>query len=305
MTTQLDQQPSHDLETIMTGQLPALPQSAMQLLQVSKDPENGPNEFAVPIEADPGLTSQVLKFVNSSYFGFSREIATVRLAINLVGIRTIKNFALWSAVFSLVPNPKCGPLDMRRLWQDSLRRALFAREMAKQLGMSEAEEVFAAGLLQDLALPILAKELNQDYEILFIERDARRCRLSLLEKQRFGWDHAEAGAKFSSAWNFPEEISRLIAMHANPATLRVSRHEDPAALAVALSALLPASIDTVWQERDAFEANYIDVGGRLVPPLTEMLAQTDEEFAEFAPILEMTPPPVALVDLYLQEREDV
>ena len=115
-------------------QLPALPQSAIRLLELSQDPANGPAEFAVPIEADPGLTGQVLRFVNSSYFGFAREISSIKLAITLAGIRTIKNFALWSAVFSLMPNPRCGPFDLKSLWQDSLRRALFARAAAKLLG---------------------------------------------------------------------------------------------------------------------------------------------------------------------------
>ena len=118
---------SRDLrQLIETAQITALPQSAIQLIQLSQDPANGPSEFAAPIEADPGLTVQVLRFVNSSYFGFRNEISSVKLAISLVGIRTIKNFALWSAVFSLLPNPKCGPFDLRRLWQDSLRRALCA-----------------------------------------------------------------------------------------------------------------------------------------------------------------------------------
>ena len=50
------------VESLLAGaQLPALPQSAIRLLQLSQDPENGPAEFAVPIESDPGLTGQVLK----------------------------------------------------------------------------------------------------------------------------------------------------------------------------------------------------------------------------------------------------
>src|SRR3972149_4815257 len=99
-----------DLKKILSvSQLPALPQSAVRLLELSRDSENGPIEFSVPIEADPGLTGQVLRFVNSSYFGFSREISSVKMALTLVGVRTVKNFALWSAVFSLTPNPKCGP----------------------------------------------------------------------------------------------------------------------------------------------------------------------------------------------------
>ena len=77
---------------ISTVQLSALPQSAIRLLELSRDAENGPAEFAMPIEADPGLAGQVLRFVNSSYFGFSREISSVKLGISLVGVRTVKNF---------------------------------------------------------------------------------------------------------------------------------------------------------------------------------------------------------------------
>jgi HD-like signal output (HDOD) protein len=133
----------NDLQRILQGaQLPALPQSAIRLMELSRDADNGPGEYAVPIEADPGLTGQVLKFVNSAYFGFSREISNVKMAITLVGIRTIKNFALWSAVFSLMPNPKCGPFDLKLLWQDSLRRGLFSRALARLLGLRDCEESF-------------------------------------------------------------------------------------------------------------------------------------------------------------------
>src|SRR3972149_6854802 len=176
--------PKLDLKKILSiAQLPGLPQSAIRLLELAQDPSNGPAEFAVPIEVDPGLTGQVLKFVNSSYFGFAREISSVKMAITLVGIRTIKNFALWSAVFSLMPNPKCGPFDLKSLWQDSLRRALFARALGKLLGMKDAEEVFAAALLQDMAIPILAKETPQLYTKLLDSRKQGQVRLSVLENQ--------------------------------------------------------------------------------------------------------------------------
>ena len=92
--------PAVDLKKLLNNaQLPALPQSAISLLEISQDPENGPVEFAIPIEADPGLAGQVLRFVNSSYFGFSREISSVKLAITLVGVRTIKNFSLLERSF--------------------------------------------------------------------------------------------------------------------------------------------------------------------------------------------------------------
>ncbi len=200
---------SHDLKKLLAGaQLPALPQSAIRLLELSQDPDNGPPEFALPIEADPGLTGQVLRFVNSSYFGFSREISSVRLAITLVGVRTIKNFALWSAVFSLMPNPKCGPFDLKSLWQDSLRRGLFARALGKQLGIKDAEDLFAAALLQDMAIPLLAKELPAEYAELLNAREGGQQRLSDLERAKFDWTHAEAGAKWPAAGACPKSSPR-------------------------------------------------------------------------------------------------
>ena len=48
-------------ELLSSAQLPALPQSAIRLLELSQNPDNGPAEFAVPIESDPGLTGQVLR----------------------------------------------------------------------------------------------------------------------------------------------------------------------------------------------------------------------------------------------------
>ena len=296
-----DQSPasSVDLGKLLLGaQLPALPQSAIRLLELSKDTENGPAEFAIPIESDPGLTSQVLRFVNSSYFGFSREISTVKLAITLVGIRTIKNFALWSAVFSLMPNPRCGPLDLKSLWQDSLRRGLFARAFGKHLGLKDAEEPFAAALLQDMAVPLLAKELPDEYNELFTQRDGGKAKLSDLEREKFGWTHADAGHTIAESWNLPEEFIHLIQSHNSLDSLMEKADATHGELAVALSSLLPASSDETWGECARFETAYKKIGGNGVPEVTEFLAQIDEEFIEFAPLLEMNTPSRTLVQCY-------
>ena len=284
-----------DLQQLLKGaQLAALPQSAMRLLELSKDPDNGPAEFALPIESDPGLTGQVLKFVNSSYFGFSREISSVRHAVSLVGIRTIKNFALWSAVFSLMPNPKCGPFDLKSLWQDSLRRALFARAMAKQLGAKEAEEAFAAALLQDMAVPLLAKELATDYLDMLTGRHCGR-RLSDLERERFGWTHADAAAQMARNWNMPDAFAVLVEQHTALDELLGQKEVPAGPVSVALSALLPASSDDQWSDRESFETAYNRLRPASGASIEAILAPVDQEFAEFAPVLKLAAPAKSLV----------
>src|SRR5271166_4829923 len=108
------------LKKLLAGPgLPALPQSAVRVLDLLRDPDCDLAELAVPLESDPGLVSQVLRFVNSSYFGFAREISSIRAAISLVGVQTIENFVLWSAIFSSIPDPKSGSYHFRHAWYDS------------------------------------------------------------------------------------------------------------------------------------------------------------------------------------------
>jgi HD-like signal output (HDOD) protein len=286
-----------DLKKVLaTAQLPALPQSAMRLLELSQNPENGPVDFAIPIEADPGLTGQVLRFVNSSYFGFTRKVSSISLAINLVGIRTIKNFALWSAVFSLMPNPRCGPFDLKRLWQDSLRRAIFARAVGQVLGIEGADEPFAAALLQDMAIPLLAKESPQAYTELLNGRDEGRVRLSGLEHQAFDWDHATAAGMMARQWNLPDAFSELIEGHTRVDHWAQDVRGEPGRFAVALSAMLPSVSDPFWHEATTLDAYYDLLLPFGAPQLPQMLRQVDAQFEDFAPVLQVATPSKSLAD---------
>ena len=295
--------PSIELEKLLSvGHLPAMPQIAIRIVELSRDPANGPAEFAIAIESDPGLTVQLLRFVNSSYFGFRNEISNVKQAIALVGIRTVKHFTLWNAVYSMIPNPKCDSFDLRSLWQDSLRRALFARTMGKVLGMKEAEEPFAAALLQDMAVPLLAKEVPEAYAKLFGARVKSDCRarLSMLEEHVFGWNHAKAAGIMARRWNLPEAVASLVEDHLAVDQWVARRDPDPGKLAVAMSALLPTTSDAVWPESTMFEQYYQKVCPAGGPSAAELLDQIDREFAEFAPVLRIPPPTNTLVERYSQ-----
>jgi len=296
---QASSRPQRDLDSILEGsQLPALPQSAIRILELSQDPENGPAEFTVPIESDPGLAGQVLRFVNSSYFGFSREVSSVRLAITLVGVRTIKNFTLWSAVFSLMPNPKCGALDLKLLWQDSLRRAVLARRTGLLAGLKEADDLFAAALLQDMAVPVLAKEFQDDYATLFEARQEGQTSLSVLEQERFGWTHAEAAARLATHWDLPGELIEPIRDHVEVERVFADAQSPMSQRAVCLSSLLPASVDPTWVECEKFATFYRQLRPAKGPTVVELLEQVDTEFVDFAPVLQISTPGKSLVESY-------
>ncbi len=202
-------------ELFGSARLPALPQTAIELLRASQKPNLGPNDYARIIESDPGLMGQVLRFVNSSYFGFAREIASVQQAITLVGVRQITNFALWSAVFAVIPNPQFGPFDLKTLWLDSLRRAGFGPYARRKMKLPNADDLFAGALLQDMAIPLLLDQLPDHYRPLIERRSAEHRRLSEIERETLGWDHANAAAGLARQWNLPESFAELIEHHTN------------------------------------------------------------------------------------------
>ncbi len=292
-------------EVLANTQLPALPVSAMRLLELSQDPNNGPAEYAKPIEADAGLMGQVLRFVNSSYFGFSREIASVQQALTLVGVRTIKNFALWSAVFSLIPNPKFGPFDLKSLWQDSLRRAVFARNLGRVLRLPNAEDLFAAALLQDMAIPLLLKAMPEQYERLVERRTKERVRLSSLEQEVFGWDHAQAAAALCRNWRLPEEFAILIERHPSLNELLDGSKPRIDAACVALASLLPSCRDEQWDDEEEFLGGIERVTESRTVDLHQLMTDVDKSFEEFAPVLKIQVPDKSLVDWFSESSASV
>ena len=201
-------------QMLATTQLAALPQSAIRLLELSRDPNCGPADYAAPIEADPGLAGQVLKFVNSSYFGFSRKISSVKVG-HLLGGRA-DDQELRPVERRFQPRAQ-SPLRSVRSEEHLAGLAAagpFARAVAKLQGLKTTEEIFTAALLQDMAVPLLAKEFPQVYVKLLEGRNQGRRRLSNLESEAFGWTHGQAAGMLARQWNLPEEFAALIEGHA-------------------------------------------------------------------------------------------
>jgi HD-like signal output (HDOD) protein len=194
-----------------------------------------------------------------------------------------------------MPNPKCGPFDLKSLWQDSLRRGLFARSFGKLLGMKEAEELFASALLQDMAIPLLAKEQPQRYLKLLETRTIGESRLSDLERAEFGWTHAEAAGFMARNWSLPEEFALLIESHTKLDEFLATGCKEPGKLSVSLSALLPANHDENWLEREKFVNAFEQLAGNRGRTAADMFGQVDQEFGEFAPVLKLAVPAKSLV----------
>ena len=277
---------------LVTGQLPAMPHSALSVLKLENDiTKVNIGDLVRPIEADPGLAVQVLKFLNSSAFGFQSTIANIRQGVALVGIRIVKNFVLWKAVFSLIPKSKTGTFDVGMLWQDSLRRAMFARYLLLETKKGDPEMAFAGALLQDMAVPLILKLKAADYAPLLDSLPKKKGkRLSELEDEYFGWNHADASLILGQHWKLPEILIDLTSNHLKVKETSATFNEHPERAVVSLSALLPSVAYTEWEDRNLFISTFetcFPDNSRLFATLFD---RVDKEFDQYAALLQIAPP---------------
>jgi len=282
------------IDYLKNSQLCALPQSATQMIELSKNPENGPQEFARPISADMGLSTQVLRFVNSAFFGFRYKITSIPLALTLVSVRTIQNYILWNGLFTILPNPRCGTFSLKTLFQDALRRAVFAHNIAKRFTEINAEETFTCALIQDIAIPILAKKWENEYAEMFKKTNFGHVRLSTLEREVMGWDHSDAGAILAMNWNLGEMIGSAVSKHTEEVSSLNPTCESTLKNITALSALLPKVPDWEWFEVLKFVDVFRGMFGHKLADISAIFDTTDTVSNQLAGLINLGKIPKSL-----------
>lgn len=188
-----------------TKKLPSPAGVALEILRLV-DAENTPiGAIASVIESDPALSAQLLGLVNSPIAGIARPIASVRQAVALLGLRTVKRLALG---FSLVSNSRrgrCSGFDYDGFWSESLGRAVSARHVADRVGDFAPDEAFTCGLLSQIGRLGLATAHPESYAVLLrtIGRDAPAA-VAEKEQGTFGIDHNGLTAEMMADWHLPE-----------------------------------------------------------------------------------------------------
>jgi HD-like signal output (HDOD) protein len=198
--------------------LPSVPSLYRELVEALRGDQASLREIGRIIATDPAMTAQVLRLVNSSYFGLVAEVTSPERAIGYLGLSTVTSLALGFKVFQEGDEKTLHRLGIDGLWSHSVTTAVLARRIV-ELERSDAhaaDEAFTAGLLHDLGRLVLASSLPDRYaDVLERAREAGEGMLSA-ERAVLGADHAELGAYLLSLWGLPGTVCDAIAYHHAP-----------------------------------------------------------------------------------------
>jgi HD-like signal output (HDOD) protein len=203
------------LEEILAGaEVPAMSRVVLDILQKLRDPEASMREIAEMIQWDPGLVTRIFRTVNSSAYGISRPIDDVRHAATFLGRTQLEQLVLGLAVRDALPKKTAPGFQVQRYWRTAAFRAALAREIAGKLQPAKQAESFTIGLLQDMALPLLASARPDDYgKVLETWHEDGTRSLTQIEDDALGWNHAQVGELLARKWELPAEMVALIGLH--------------------------------------------------------------------------------------------
>lgn len=197
------------------GELPPLPQVAVQVLRLSADPDASTDELRRVIATDLALTAQILKIANSAMFGMMREVRTLTQAIMTLGFSTIKSVVIASSAKNLYSRGTAG-LQERLMWEHALTTALAGRAYGKALRFPRAEECFLAGLLHDIGKSVMGLKFPDRYGSLVRSAYNDGTDLIEMELDTFGFDHTMVGEALLHSWNLASSLEHAIRWHHEP-----------------------------------------------------------------------------------------
>lgn len=220
------------------------------------------------IEADPALSVRLLKLCRTASTGLGERITTVKRAVLMLGLDTVRSAALSVSVYNLLSAntdsatkhletsvalaaaDAGGPLlfDRAGFWQYSVGVACCAEAIAqmhprlKVLGA----EAFLAGLLHGIGKLVLEFALPQAYGGIVRLARARASDSAPIEQALLGVDYLTAGRAIAQRWGLPPAVCKVIWQHNLPAASLNDDEDKNLILTVIAGRALARSLHLGW-----------------------------------------------------------
>lgn len=179
------------------GMLPSAPLTFEKLLACLRDSNSSVADVAQIISKDIAMTANIMKLVNSAFFGARNPIYNAERAVAYLGLDTVGALVLGHDVFECGSADTSRRLNYEELWQHSIATATAARAIAihEKFAGIRADEAFLAGLLHDVGVIAIASRPELPGEELH---------------------HAEVGGYLLGLWGFPVPVVEAVACHHMP-----------------------------------------------------------------------------------------
>ncbi len=194
------------------GKLPTIPSILTKISEVIENDNHNIDEIVELIESDITLSSEVLRIINSSFYGI--KTASVKNAVLSLGLVNLKTIITTAEVF------KSGYdfYNKNLIWEHSnLTNNILIELYNKILNKKIPDYYSTAGLLHDIGKVAFFKIYNEEYDELYKTKGNLSLEeINKLEKEKFNVSHEELGGYLLRWWDIPYAIVESALYHHNP-----------------------------------------------------------------------------------------
>lgn len=211
----------------LQGVLP-VPTVAARLISVVNNPDYKATDVSDLIAGDAGLSSRILRMINSPAYSLRAECRSISHAVVLLGPKTIRDTAI---ALSLLGMFKDESGHGQAIMEHSAVVGGLAQRLGRDCPRLRNIDVFTCGLLHDIG-KLLQLQVDDDYAEL-LATCTGSDQMHLAERERYGYDHAVLAGQVLSSWKIPEPIPTAVAWH-HQAQRAYDKNDETAAIVAAI-----------------------------------------------------------------------
>ena len=194
-------------------EISTLPQVALRVIEVARDPATGAADLKAVVEGDPALGTRVLRMVNSAAYGVSSSVTNLQQGISYLGFSQVRNLAMTASVSEIFKaDETIGTYQRTMLWRHLVSVGVCARLVARRCKIPDFEDAFLAGLLHEIGIIIEDQHVHGHFRQVIADL-SEDTTLSAVEHKQLGFDHCTLGARVTEMWRFPATVRAAIRFH--------------------------------------------------------------------------------------------
>ncbi len=200
--------PSFDLDRVLASidTMAAQKPVAAQIVAVANSDDTSARVLADILAADVALASRVMKLANSAYFGMRGRVASLQLAVTVVGFTTVRTMA--TVALTGLDDESRLPEDF---WAGTTSVALAASLLAPRFG-ERPQDTLCLGLLAQVGVALLHHNDPEGYREVIAEEPTFAGRRAA-EVRRYGISGTRLTSVALEQWGFPHGmVAPLIAL---------------------------------------------------------------------------------------------
>lgn len=180
------------------------------------DPKSNISDVADIVKTDPSLVANILKIVNSPYYGIFKKVDTISRAITIIGIDDMYNIVTAVSAVNVFSKIASDIVKPATFWRHSFCTAILSRKIAKYCNVLHTERLYVSGLLHDIGSLLLYSRYPEICTDIIQDSEGDEEKVFQLEAERIGYTHADIGAALLSKWGLPNSIIQAVKMHHTP-----------------------------------------------------------------------------------------